>query len=424
MADYVYALGPRPAVEVDAGEWGWGWADGVMGLELVAPEQAPGPGVAGGVCLLWAGALPAGAQSLGRGDCRDMLADDAMRATWAALVGGGVPQGDRLIDLLWWQMTDGADLDGAAVRPLIPTAQGMVELRLQGHSLVRSTAWAAASAAHRDRVLASVQRDMRAILAASKRGEFRGARGPDAEGHRKALGWAARKYRDAEWSRLVPPEWPGKDAPVKPETAIADTFDRADSATLGTSSDATWSWNELSGTGWEINTNRARHSADSSSSFARADTDLSGVDHYCEMVFDNDSGAVSASGPCARKDSTATLTFYHARYSYSGGAGYQLYSASAGTLTQIGSNAGGTITGGDTVRLTCNGSTISVQKNGSDVISQTDTSIAGNTRVGMRAFDDIVAWRSMAASDIAAGATPKGWFGLALNGPMQRGVYP
>lgn len=403
MAEYVYMLGPRPAVQVEPDVYGWGWPAGAMGMEIIPPGIAAQSGAVGGVCLIWAAAGLPGYDVLAAGDCREIVADATMRGAWESIVGLGSPVGDRLVDLLWWQMTEGAIPDGPC-KPIVPTSRGIAELHLDGHSLVRSVRWTRAASAHRDRVLAVVQRDMQRVRNAARSGQLRGAKGADAEAHRRILGFEIAKYRDVPWQSLVPADWPARESPVTPETSIADTFDRADSATLGTSSDATWSWNELSGTGWEINTNRARHSADGSSSFARADTDLSGADHYCEMVFDNDSGAVSASGPCVRKDSTATLTFYHGRFNYTGTAAYQLFRVVAGTLTQIGSNSAGTITGGDTVRLTANGSTISVAKNGSDLISQTDTNITGNTRIGMRAFDDIVAWRSLAAADVAAGA--------------------
>jgi len=80
--------------------------------------------------------------------------------------------------------------------------------------------------------------------------------------------------------------------------------------------------------------------------------------------------------------STSASSFYWAIYNI--GAGWQLWKAVAGTGTQLGSTSAATLTVGNdyTLRLTMNGSTISLSVGGSTLISVTDTDVASG-RAGL-----------------------------------------
>src|SRR5687768_5035121 len=67
----------------------------------------------------------------------DALSTTTMRDGWQGAMGYR-PAGATLLDLLWDQLTAGADPSGVSgPKPLMPTTQGNLEVWLGGHSLVR-----------------------------------------------------------------------------------------------------------------------------------------------------------------------------------------------------------------------------------------------------------------------------------------------
>lgn len=192
-------------------------------------------------------------------------------------------------------------------------------------------------------------------------------------------------------------------------TTITESFNKADSGTLG----PTLSWTELSFDGFEVVSNEVRCFGTSAALFARADSDLASTDHYSQAVFTNSGtgGVIRWYGVIARKDSSTTQTYYVAYIK--NGSNVGLYKCVAGSLTQLGSDAAITFGSSKILKLTCNGSTISVDYDGVNKISQTDTAITSGTRCGLACFNSssgitvFPLGDSFEAADLAAGSTFK-----------------
>lgn len=109
-----------------------------------------------------------------------------------------------------------------------------------------------------------------------------------------------------------------------------------------------------------------------------------GADYYVEAKLDFVSTIVGENVGITARAAPNAQTFYVARWGQSSGS-FALFKSVAGTLTQLGSSYVTTFTSGSKVlRLTCDGSTISVSVDGVTVISVTDTDIPLQGFAGVR----------------------------------------
>jgi hypothetical protein len=163
-----------------------------------------------------------------------------------------------------------------------------------------------------------------------------------------------------------------------PETTITESFNTADSSTLGPD----LAWTELIGD-WEVFSNAARNDSLSGGN-ARADSDLSSDDHYCLFTVVAET-AGSALGNAARMPATATDTMYYWRNNESANV-LQMYKRVTGTQTQLGSNVSLAPSIPYTTRLECTSAdTVLGYTDGTLRITiSAETSITGNVRCGMR----------------------------------------
>lgn len=352
------------------------------------------------------GTLPSEYSLLGSGDLREITSTAAMKSAWNSLHGYS-PEGDTLNDLLFDHITSGSDPTyQGPTPPLMPTASGILEVSLGGHSLIKSERFRYGTHPHTNKVQAVLHRNYRNMRAEVEAGRM-------IDGHeRRVLDFWLDKYRldkidPASWKRLVSPELrAGHSGPLPHRTTITESFNKADSDILGP--DLTWT--ELIGD-LDVVSNEAQ-TTDANSFVVRADSNLSGDDHYAQASMTN-SCSGSGTSSCqavARKDSSATETFYVAIANWEQNT-LQLFKAISGTFTQLGSNVSQTLTDGvyETIRTECDGSTIKHVFNSVDKITETDTAITGNLRTGLRgknnkagchaAFDDFE------AADLAAGQT-------------------
>jgi hypothetical protein len=187
---------------------------------------------------------------------------------------------------------------------------------------------------------------------------------------------------------IRPNGWPKDETPLPHQTTITDNFNRANQAQLGTSSEG-WSWSALSGE-LDIVSNTAQ--VITTPGVYRADSDLSSSDHYSQADTIARS-ALSSQGTAVftRKDSSSTLTYYFGRLQGTGSDVVRLFKSIANVATQLGSDGAVTVSLPQSIKQTCNGSTISVDYAGVNKISLTDTSITTNTRTGLRIADNSVA---------------------------------
>lgn len=336
------------------------------------------------------------------------------RSAWASLT-GVMPAGDSVADWLEYSLTLGSDPSGdVRVRPLIPGMDRKLRFRMGTLSRTRRLDLASEFAAPVLQVLREDYRRMRADVLAGRMREGQ---------HLRVLKMWGEKFgiRDPQ-DVFIPGDLP-KEVPLPHETTITESFDQADSTTLGPD----LSWTEIDNN-LETVSNRVRPAGSTGICGARADSDLSGTDHYAQIdLYETTRTSGQYMGVMCRKDSTGTLTYYLAIQN--GGVTGSTLKCVAGSFTAIGTNTTDTWSDGASMKLECNGSAIQRYYNGASRNTATDTSITTGVRCGIRGrrTDATLYYEGddFEAGDLAAGgATPKGWFGLALNGPMQRGVFP
>ncbi|MCC7484560.1 MAG: hypothetical protein IT529_06180 [Burkholderiales bacterium] len=407
-----YYLGPyiRRATDHDgpAERW-WSPPDGVLAAIDMRPIPAqaseasvPGPAV-GLFATPDAIGLGADYRLIGSGGAlADIVPPERDRAVLASAFGVRRVDGTTLAEWMYSALTVHADPTGeTAVRPLMPTRRGMLE---------------ACGVRRRFRldlpealpVIATLQAEYRALRQAARDGQLGAVRRgggaarfePDPEFHRRVLdGWGEKFGLANPQDVCIPSDLP-RETRLPHATTITESFNKSNSTTLGP--DLTWA--ELENN-LEVYSSQCRQVNTFVTASARADSDLSSSDHYAQIDTVNQAAYNGmSSGVIARKDSTSTATYYLYRLYYSDGTTFalQAFKVISGTATQLGSNyvLGASISNPDTVRVQCDGSTISGQHNGTERHSVTDTAISGNTRCGVRLSDHAI---NTAVDDFEAG---------------------
>lgn len=397
-----YYLGPYEQRPVTPDLMAWEMPVGaVCGLDFRSNADIDTPGVA---LFAMPDDRPLGAdyRLIGQGDIRDIVPRGGARGVFASALKVPAVTGDRLVEWVWDALTVRADPTGdARSRPIVPSSRGRMRLVLAGHGEVmakRFTVGMPEAAPVVDMLQRQHRRNRQAALA----GELK-----DAVHHRRILDYWGKKFGvSAPEDVFIPGDVP-KERPVPHETTITESFNTADSDTLGPD----LSWTELQGD-FDIVSNVAelQSIAGSYGGIARADSDLSSDDHYVEStIHSNGAATFRFLMQIARKNSSTTLTYYIAYYRYSAN-NCQIYRSSSGSLTSVVGPTSRTLTDGTayTARLTCDGSTISQSVDGTSVHSQTDATITGNVRCGIGGYQaapgGINAYHdAFTAADLAAG---------------------
>lgn len=302
-------------------------------------------------------------------------------------------KGDDLIGLLLDLLTDAADPIGEDfVKPIIPQVDRKVCITIAGQTFYDRLDW---GKKYTSKIKDVERENFKQIFVEVQAGKV------PADHHQKVLDYLCEKYGIEDWKEFVPDDLQ-KDVPGrKPhDTTISENFNTADTGTLGPQ----LSWTELFG-----NTNVVTNAAQSVSIDAtygcvnRADSDLSSVDHYAQVVFLN-VPASSSTGIIARKDSSATNTYYISRFSNFAGTNWDTYKLIAGTYTLIGSSTSAVAAANDVIKIECNGSSITRYKNGASQNVATDSAITTGTRCGLATYMAGTAIRQddFQASDLAA----------------------
>jgi len=198
--------------------------------------------------------------------------------------------------------------------------------------------------------------------------------------HRRMLHhWVAKynlPYRTFQSNR-VPDE-----TPITPQTSLSETFNQADSTTLG----PVLTWAETDGN--SITVNNEYRTGSQVLHRVRAEHDLSSSDHYvqADVKFVGGTEVGDIAGGVTARTSTSTVGFYLAHAHWNTDQSIQAYSVVGGVFTLIAENIPITPTANvyEKLRLTCNGSTISGLHKGIQKFSVTDTAIATGVRGGMR----------------------------------------
>lgn len=351
---------------------------GVVDLGLI-PEMSVG-GAARGKCLCWTSgdvSLPAEYELLGVGDCREITTDAALLAKFQSLI-GYTPEGDRLVDAIYDCLIGGADVDGqSGPMPLVPTTGGEMELWMPGHSRVKAERFKWGE--HRQ--TAKLKQMIRAEFA----GHFANAKGgrmKDDRQHLRVLDAWCQKYGVADWKEFVPTnlqrDVPGR---VKAETTITESFNTADSDTLGPNR----TWTETDGD-WDILSNAAVLVTSSALKDARAEHDLSSEDAYAEInVTVLGTGGASLQLGAAIRFNPAARTYY---YTGPFQADDKQYTGKVvtGTQTHLASPSI-TLAIPGVFRVHPIGSTLKAYQDGVERVSLTDTAVTGFLRSGIFGYN-------------------------------------
>lgn len=369
-----------PYVWSETADVGGGWvlpAGAVSGIDLRPVGQSAESGRRSGATsgrVLFASSRPPKVMPRDyRHLCTGGL-DEPITARTAKRINRAASDG-TLADAIMVALIHNADPSGdASPKPLMPGQGRQLKLCCGGHVIDRKLRL---SGREWDNVRAVIRRDMDEVLTQVEAGIV------SEEHSRKCLDYAFRKLRlrGDEWQDLLSADGRRKcRGPLPHSTTITESFNKADSSTLGP--DLTWT--ETS-TGLGVSSNTV---VVDSGVFgeARAESDVSGSDHDAQVQL-----AYTWSAPgtgdnvriIARFNASAR-THYTSIIGESSGNGIRLGKRLSGTFTELGSPSGATGTSGDVIHCKCNGSTIeAILNTDSATHSVTDTSIVGNTRGGV-----------------------------------------
>lgn len=180
---------------------------------------------------------------------------------------------------------------------------------------------------------------------------------------------------------------------------LSDSFNRADNtSSLGTA-DSGQTWTAQLGT-WGISSNQAYVSAANGQNSAVLDAS-SATGTAAVAIGAGTTATTWDMGVVGR--ATDVNNYYLAQFSQSG---VILYKQVSGGFTSIGT-ASVTIAVGDTVSLTCSGSTITILVNGVSKVSVTDTTFSSPTKWGLRWWtsDNTFRYDNFAFTDAGGGAS-------------------
>lgn len=279
----------------------------------------------------------------------------------------------KLVDILWELYTTHADATGLLRwKPLMPNNNNVLELVLNGHSVVKSQKLIPGISPEWNQVIAIYQNEYRKIRELGELGFH------DRDLHRKFLQTLVEQFH-LEPNKFIPADLP-IETPLPHQTVIAESFNTADSTTLGPN----LSWTELEGD-MEVFSNQCRYA--SALNFghitSRADFDFSSTDQYTQIVFANAiNGVASAQGCHCRKDSSATLTYYHFQISDESSDRRRSWTRINGTFSNIGSTNGSAAVN-DVLRGEVNGSTFRFLLNSVQQHTGTNTAINTGSRCGI-----------------------------------------
>lgn len=179
--------------------------------------------------------------------------------------------------------------------------------------------------------------------------------------------------------------------PIAGGATATETFNTADSDTLG----PVLSWTELAGD-WDVVGNQASSSGGSPPNVARANTDMSSVDHEVSARLTTVSPDQSW-GVIARKDSTATMTYYGALIDtinfppFHSWCTFKYIAGSFSVVDRQNLSGAGFYAVDDVLACACVGSSISLKRNAVALATTTDTDIPGGVRGGVWAWHNSLA---------------------------------
>jgi hypothetical protein len=362
--------------------------------------------------------LPSDYELLGTGSLRDVKTSQRLTDRIPKRDRKRQPKGDDLLSLLLDAICDGSDPTGDSfAKPLMPDADMRLSLTIGDLSIQWKTApWNY----HWDKIQDVERADFQRCFDDAKSGKLK-----DGEHHRRMLDALCDKYNLQgvdDWKSLVPAkirkEIKGR---LKHETTITDNFNRANAASLGTSSEG-FTWTRVQGfDNTTIISNEAGPGVITDSR-NRANADLSSSDLYSQIRLSawiaNDSFE-----PIVRA-SAAAVTFYIYIPANAASNTHRIFKCVGGTFSSLQAASGNIPSTGQTAKLIVSGSSLVGSIAGVDRVSVTDTAITGNIRCGFGINANSTALRvdDFEAGDVAASTVTYTRLETLMRG-VTRGVY-
>ena len=255
----------------------------------------------------------------------------------------------------------------------MPKRDLTMEIHLGGYSVIESKKLIPQVSPEWTQVRAVLQEDYRRI------------KNEGSDQHRRVLSALQEKYA-VDYREFIPSNLP-IESPLPHHTTINENWNCVNSDSLT----CQLTWTEIE-SDLDIVTNAVEKGiVDANWAFARADTDLATADHYSQATILNlVSTNIVSRALMARKDGTATLTFYLADLVFQTSAhSWRTFRRVAGTFTAIGTDKTTPApAANDILKIEVNGSTIRRLINGVENDSVTDTNITGNLRCGVGIYED------------------------------------
>ena len=315
---------------------------------------------------------------LGEGDMYSIPSDSKTENAWKDAY-GYKPKGDTVADLLFDQLTEGADPDRiTGPKPLIPTQDGTLNLSLQGHpkKKVKFT-W---GDKYTNKIKKVIQRDLNKIRDGAQSGKTKNPKTNqmDTTYHRVIAQGYLDKYK-AQWSDIKPSEWSKGETPLPRATVITDDFDGGNSVNLGQD----LSWHDTFGD-VQNNTNMAYQPGTQYYGFAIAESNLSTDDMYAQVVFPDGYGADNIHVG-ARCNFSITQDWYMGGYYIY--AGHFLEKVVSSSVSSLVTDSDTSDTLPLTLKIVVDGSDLTLYANGVEKLSTTDTDLTGQTQGGIGMFN-------------------------------------
>lgn len=303
--------------------------------------------------------------------------------------------GSNIKDVIYEFLTTHADATGENfAKPLMPDKDLKMKINIGTEGEIKQTMLVPGMSEEWPKVLAVIQNDYRRMI--------------ETEPQILMAKWldSLEDQYNLPYTTFIPKDAPIKIVSLPHETTITEDFNCTDSDSLNC--DLTWT--ELVGD-IDLVSNTAQIPGGFANALARADSDVSSTNFYVQSEIQAAAEATTSNyiQIGMRKDSSATLTFYHYGTSFLEDT-LNFYKCVSGSFTQLVTDAAQTlnISTTYTLKIKADGSTITWDFNGSQVASTTDTAITTGTRGQIRgtpAGGGAAIWDNWSASDLAGRRT-------------------
>lgn len=172
----------------------------------------------------------------------------------------------------------------------------------------------------------------------------------------------------------------GEPLPDYTHQTITDNFDRANSSSLGSSSEG-WSWTDISGSFGISSSQAIQDYGGGIVSMSRANSDLGSTNMYAQAGTNSDGDVL---GVAVRKENNSTATYYCNGYVTPNTV--KTYKVTAGSPSLLDGPDAVTYGVGYIIKLQADGSTITTWYNGNMIHNFTDTSITTGQYAGIFAY--------------------------------------